>query len=108
MRGYLVHEVAVVRDEENRSGIVFKRFFKRFPGVVVEVVGRLVEYEDVRRPEADHRKKDFRNLSSGKIPHLLVDVGILESVISKNRRETFASKGKSGFFIILEDRLFHV
>ncbi len=48
MRAHLVQEVAVVRDDDHRRLAVVEHVFQPADGVDVEVVGRLVEQQDVR------------------------------------------------------------
>ena len=45
---YFVHEVAVVAHYDDASGEVLQVFLKCLEGFDVEVVGGLVEYEEVR------------------------------------------------------------
>ena len=53
--GEAAEECAVVRDEEHRSFEIVQRFDEHFFRREVEVVGRLVEHEEVRRIEEHAR-----------------------------------------------------
>ncbi|MCY1562009.1 hypothetical protein D9M68_993420 [compost metagenome] len=48
-------EVAVVADEQHRAFIGAQRLDQHFLGVDVEVVGRLVQHEEIRRVEQHDR-----------------------------------------------------
>ena len=47
MRAHLVHEYAVVGDEDERALKAHQKVFQPFHGVDIEVVRRFVEKEDV-------------------------------------------------------------
>jgi hypothetical protein len=51
-----------VGDEEDGAGVVLQRLFEQLEGLDVEVVGRLVEHEDVRgREKSRARSSRFRS-----------------------------------------------
>src|SRR5205823_1139269 len=53
-----VEEVAIVADDEQRPLVLAQRILERLAGGDVEVVGRLVEDEDVAREEHDLRHRE--------------------------------------------------
>ena len=61
--GHLEH-VAVVADDQDGAGIVVERLDERLARVDVEVVGRLVEDQHVRRLPRDQRQRQPRALAT--------------------------------------------
>jgi hypothetical protein len=53
-----------MRDEEYSSGIVLERFFEGFTSIIVEVIGRLVEDEEMVGFLCEEGKEESRPLSS--------------------------------------------
>src|SRR6185295_3441264 len=51
-----IEEIAVVADDEQRAVVFGQTLFERFQRLDVEVVGRLVEHEQIRRPREELRK----------------------------------------------------
>src|SRR5215218_8225552 len=59
-------EVAIVRDREDGSWKVLERGFQRFDGLQIEVVGRLVEHQEVRSAENQSGNLQAGFLAAGK------------------------------------------
>ena len=74
LAGELVDEVPIVRDEDQGAAEIFERFEQHILRVEVEMVGRLVEQQRVRRPQEHARHGQPRPLASGQHSHGLVDV----------------------------------
>ena len=64
--GHELDEVHVVRDQHDRAGIILQRIDQRLPAFHVEMVGRLVEHQKLRRPAGDQREVEPRLLPAGK------------------------------------------
>jgi len=64
--------VPVVRDEEHGPVELAERADEHLLGGDVEVVGRLVEHEEVGRVEEHHRQHQPRLLAAGEHPHALL------------------------------------
>ena len=93
LRRQPLHEVAIVRDEDQRAAVLDQRVEQHFLRVEIEVVGRLVEQQGVRRPQQHARHREARALAAGQHPHALVDVVAGEQ---KNRRGCSESSAPSG------------
>ena len=65
-RGQLGHEPAVVRNEQNRAGIIFQALDEGADGFQVEVVGGLVQHEYVGSLHDEQREDEARSLAAGK------------------------------------------
>ncbi len=72
--GDAVEQVAVVGDEDERAGEVEEIFFEDFKGGDVEVVGGLVEEEDVGGFEHELGDEDAGSFTAGKIADGLVEL----------------------------------
>jgi hypothetical protein len=64
--GQLDH-VAVVADEDDGAVIAVERLDQRLAGIDVEVVGRLVEDQQVRRIAGDQRQRQPGALAAGQL-----------------------------------------
>ena len=78
MGGDAVEEPAIVADDHGATGIVLEGFFEGAQGIDVEVVGRLVEEQDVGAALQDLRQMDAVALAAGEHADLLLLVGALE------------------------------
>ena len=67
-------KVTVVRDEDERAAVVDECVEQHVFRIEVEVVGRFVEQQRVRRTEQHARHRKSRALTAGEHFHLLVDV----------------------------------
>ena len=65
LRGEAVDEAAVVRDEQQRAFVAGERVDQRFRAVEIEVVGRLVHEEKIRRHHQQPGQRDPRALAAG-------------------------------------------
>ena len=74
LRRQLAEEVAVVGDEEHRAAVLEEGLFQGFAGGDVQVVGRLVEQEQVRAANHDLRQAETVPLASRERGYLLEDV----------------------------------
>ena len=74
LRGEPLDEVAIVRDEDQRAAVVVERVEQHVLRVDVEVVGRLVEQQRVRRAQQHARHGQARALAARQHARLLVDV----------------------------------
>ena len=74
LRRQAFDEVAVVRHEDQRAAVVHQRVEQHVLRVEVEVVGRLVEHQRVRRPQQHPRHGQTRALAAREHAGLLVDV----------------------------------
>ena len=63
-----------MRDHDDRAEVFAKRFFEDLARLDVEVVGRLVEYEHVRRTEQHFRESEPRLLPPREHTDGLLDV----------------------------------
>src|SRR4051812_28616513 len=61
----VVEELAVVRHEEDRAVELVEQLFEELECLDIEVVGRLVEDEDVRRPRKESRQQQSIALAPG-------------------------------------------
>ena len=61
----VVEETTVVADEQEGAGIFEEALFEEFDGFDVEVVRRLVEYEDVSRLDEELGQQEARALATG-------------------------------------------
>ena len=64
-----VEEVAVVGDEDHAAGIVFEVMLQPVGGLGVEMVGRLVEQQDVRPRQQQLRQRHAPPLAAGQVLH---------------------------------------
>ena len=55
-RGQLVDKVAVVRDKHHRAGVLAQRFEQHVFGAHVQVVGGLIEEQEIRRTQQHARQ----------------------------------------------------
>src|SRR5439155_19657533 len=53
----VIEERAIVRDEKQRAGPFDELFFDELQRLEIEIVGRLVEHEDVRGPREQPREQ---------------------------------------------------
>ena len=74
LRRQLLDEIPIVRDEDQRPAVVLERVEEDVLRIEVEVVGRLVEQQRVRRPQQHARDGEPRALAAGQHAGLLVDV----------------------------------
>ena len=58
LRRQRVHKGAVVRYEEDRAVVLVEHIFQRLAGDDVEVVGRLVEDQEVRALQGQHGERE--------------------------------------------------
>ena len=72
--GQALDEVAVVRDEDQRAAVILERVEQDVLRVEVEMVGRLVEQQRVRRTQQHARHRQPRALAARQHAGLLVDV----------------------------------
>ena len=68
----LVHEVTVVADYDDASGEVLQILFEHFKRLYVKVVGRLVEYEEVRIAHQYGAQIELAFLSSAQLVHIVM------------------------------------
>ncbi len=66
MIGDLVHQLRIVRDEQHGALKLGERAYERVAGVHVEVVGRLVEDQELRRVASGEREQEPGTLATGK------------------------------------------
>jgi len=57
MRWHFVEEVVVVRNEEDRAFVTLERDIERVDGFEIEVVGGLVENENIRFEQHERQKR---------------------------------------------------
>ena len=69
-----VDEGPVVRDEEQRALVAGERLLEHLAGRHVEVVGRLVEHQEICRPQQHLREREPRLLAAREHRDLLLDV----------------------------------
>ncbi len=67
-------EGAIVRDEQHRAIVVVQRVDEHFLREEIEVIGRFIEHQEIRRVEQHARDHQARLLATRKRPNLLVDV----------------------------------
>ncbi len=103
LRGELVHEVAVVGDEDERAAVVLEGLEEDLLRVEVEVVGGLVEEEDVRGLQEHLGEGEAVALAAGEDGDLLVDVVPLEEEAAEDRPEHGAHRDGARRGHLLED-----
>ena len=64
--GGRAQQVAVVRDDDQRAVVILQRFGQRLAHLDVEVVGRLVEDQQVRLLPHEQREREARLFAAGK------------------------------------------
>ena len=64
--GHAVEEIAVVGDEEQRAGVAHEPFLEPQHGVEVEMIGRLVEQQQIRAAHQRLREVEAHPPSAGK------------------------------------------
>ena len=64
--GHELDEVHVVRDQHHRAAEALERIDQRAAALDIEMVGRLVEHQQLRRPAGDQREVEPRLLAAGK------------------------------------------
>ena len=74
LRRELLDEVAIVRHEDQRAAVVLERVEQHVLRIEIEVVGRLVEQQRVRRAQQHARDGEPRALAARQHGGLLVDV----------------------------------
>ena len=72
-----VHQVAVVADQDHRALVVVERAHQRFACVDIEMVGGLVEDQQVRPVEGGEREQQPRLLAAGEV--LRLGVGLADA-----------------------------
>ena len=72
-----VHQVAVVADQDHRALVVVERAHQRLARIDVEVVGRLVEDQQVRPVEGRQREQQARLLAAREV--LRLGVGLADA-----------------------------
>ena len=83
-RGDGVYEMPVVRHEENRALVGLERLFQNVTTGDVEVVGRLVQEQEVGRLQEHARQCDTIALTTGKDADLLLNVVPREEESAQN------------------------
>ncbi len=74
LRRQLLHEVAVVRDDDEGAAVVLERVEEHILRVEIEMVRRLVEEQRVGRPQEHAGDREPRALATGQHARLLVDI----------------------------------
>src|SRR5690606_18066362 len=87
--GQFVDEIAVMRNKEERSGETGQHLFQRFARRDIEVIGRLVEHEEVRSLQEQESKRQAGTLAARKRSNRLEYI-----VVGKEKP---AQKGAGGF-----------
>ncbi len=85
----LIHEVSIMGYEENRSFIFLERLFERFSCLVVEMIGRFIEDEEVIRILTENGEEKPGSFSSGETGYLLRSIMVGESILSNNSPNAF-------------------
>ena len=78
--GNVVQKVAVVRDGEHRTLVVLEELLEPEDRLGVQVVGRLVQKQQVRCLEQDPAERHAAPLATGEVVDQLVGVGALQRV----------------------------
>ena len=73
-RANAVKEVAVVRDHHQRAAVVRETILQPGDGRRVDVVGRLVQQQQIHRTDQRRRQRDALFLSAGERAHVRVEV----------------------------------
>src|SRR5262245_29050707 len=66
-----LQKIYVVSDEQNRSRKLSQRFFNRFSCVDVEMIGRLVQYQNIGAAQKQSGKTDFAPFTQAHEPQRL-------------------------------------
>ena len=74
LRREFLHEISIVRNEDQCSPVVLERLEQHVLRIEVEMVRRLVEQQRVRRPQQHARDREARTLAARQHAGFLVDV----------------------------------
>ncbi len=69
-----VHQRPVMGDEQQRAGVAAQRVFQDLAGTDVEMIGGLVEHQEVRWAQEELREREARLLATREYADLLLDV----------------------------------
>ena len=78
VRGNAIKEPAVVRDHQHGAGKIQQRFFERAQRFHVQIIGGLIEQQDVRPAAQQFRQLHAIAFTAGQIPHPFLLVGAFE------------------------------
>ena len=95
LSGHLVQKIAVVRDHQKRALVVLQKILQPEDHVLVEVVGRLVENQKVRRRQNSRHQSRPLLLSAGKLRGVQGRIGDTEAL---QHDSDFAFGVPVGFF----------
>src|SRR5216684_8460820 len=104
-RDDIVEEGAVVGDEEEGAGVVLERRLEELEGFDVEVVGWLVEDQDVRRTGEEASEEKAVALAAGEHAHRRVGATRREEEVAEVAHDVLAAAGKLDPFRARADRL---
>ena len=65
-RGHFVDHVVVVGDEQDRAVVFLQRDIQRVDGLEVEVIGGLVEHQEIRLLQHQAAENQARGFAAGK------------------------------------------
>src|SRR5258708_2170223 len=94
-----INQILVMRDQQYRSGVALQRNVEGVDRFEIQMVGRLVEHEQVRLLKHQFAKEQARRLSAGEY------VGALVSIIARKKHLTqYAANlfGRSGRIPLME------
>ncbi len=83
----LLDEGGVMADHDDCAGVIFEVFADDFLGVGVEVVGRLVEDDEVRALEEDFAEGDAGFFAGGEDADFFVDIVAIEEEVREGGAE---------------------
>ena len=78
--GHVIEEIAVVRDGDDRTGILLQVLFEPVDALGVKVVGRFVEQQHVGLLEQQPAKRHAAPFAAGEVRDRFVGVGTAERI----------------------------
>ena len=107
-RGQLVDEIAVVGDKDDRAGVLHQRFEQDVFGAQVEVVGGLVEQQEVGGVQQHFQQRVTIALASGEDADTLKDIVSREKETAEQAAQFGLRRGSGEFAEIVENAGFGI
>ena len=106
--GEPLEEIAVVGNQDECARVLEERVFEDILRIHVEMVGGLVEYQEIGGSEEEFGEGETCLLATGEHLHLLVDVLLVEEETAEDVADFGADVAECDVVDGLEDRLFGV
>jgi hypothetical protein len=107
-RGQLVDEIAVVRNEDDRARVLHQRFEQDIFGAQVEVVGGLVEQQEVGGMQQHFQQRVAIALASGEHADALEDIVSRKKKTAEQAAQLGLRRGGRKFAEIVENARFRI